>query len=215
MDDYFYFGETKFDEVELKQAIVKDATMTLKKFRYNNLSTLVSGIYSAIKAENKNVLFGISPAGNLDQMETKYYADMNTWLSKDGYLDYIMPQIYFGMEHQSWSFPTTYQRWSEITTNPKIKFMAGMSLGKALAGASGSGDQYAGTGRNEWIDNKDVFKKCFEYSVQQPNYDGYAIFCYQYFWHPISGKEVSETAEEIKNCKSYFTDIIKGEPIKY
>ena len=147
-------------------------------------------------------------------MPTTYFADVNTWLSKDGYIDYIMPQIYFGMEHQTWSFPFTYERWAEVTTNPNIKFYAGMTLGKAVDGYKGTGDQYGGSGRNEWIDNKDVFKKCFEYSVKQPNYDGFAIFCYKYLWNPLTGKPVKETEEELKNSKEYFTDIIKGEPIE-
>ncbi len=216
MDDYFYFGTVPaFDDIELKAAAKEDKTINRQKFRYKNLNTLVSGIYSAIKAENKNVLFGISPAGNLNSMATTYYADVKTWLSQDGYLDYIMPQIYFGMEHGTWSFSDTYERWSAITTNPNIMFTAGMSFGKAMMGYDGTGDENAGAGKDEWIKNKDVFKKCFEYSVKQPNYDGFAIFCYQYLWDPITGRANVKTALELNNCKKYFTDVIKGEPIKY
>jgi uncharacterized lipoprotein YddW (UPF0748 family) len=216
MDDYFYFGETTaFDSEEYDAAKARNSSLTLKQFRYNNLNTLVSGIYSAIKDENPNVIFGISPAGNLNRMATTYYADVNTWLSKDGYLDYIMPQIYFGMEHQTWSFPSTYERWSEVTTNPNIRFMCGMSLGKAVSGYEGVGDQYAGTGANEWINNKDVFKKCFSYAVKQDNFSGYAIFCYQYLFDPNSGEANIKTSQELANCKAYMMDIIKGEVIKY
>jgi uncharacterized lipoprotein YddW (UPF0748 family) len=154
MDDYFYFGEEPaFDSVAFNEAKKENATITRQKFRYEKLNTLVSGIYSAIKAENKNVWFGISPAGNIDKMPTTYFADVETWLSQDGYVDYIMPQIYFGMEHQTWSFPYTYQRWAEATTNPNIKFYAGMTLGKAVSGTWGDKDTYAGTGADEWIDN--------------------------------------------------------------
>ncbi len=216
MDDYFYFGETAdFDNEEYALAKAADASLTLQKFRYNNLNTLVSGIYSAIKAENENVMFGIAPAGNLDSMATNYYADVRTWLSEDGYLDYIMPQIYFGMEHQTWSFDATYERWSAITTNPHIKFMTGMTLGKAVNGYDGTVDPYAGTGKNEWIENKDVFKKCFEYALEQDNYGGYAIFCYQYLFDPNTGEANVKTAEEISNCKEYLTDLIKGEVVSY
>ncbi|MBO7254576.1 MAG: family 10 glycosylhydrolase, partial [Clostridia bacterium] len=200
MDDYFYFGEEPaFDQKEFDEAKKKDATLNLRKFRYEKLNTLVSGIYSAIKAENKNVWFGISPAGNIDKMPTTYFADVETWLSKDGYVDYIMPQIYFGMEHQTWSFPYTYERWAKVTTNPNIKFYVGMTLGKAVSGSNGERDQYAGSGADEWINNKDVFKKSFEYSVKQPNYDGFAIFCYKYLWHPTRGTTVKETEEELNN----------------
>ncbi len=212
MDDYFYWGEEPdFDITEFNAAKRKNATLTLQKFRYDNLNNLVSGIYSAIKEENKNVIFGISPAGNITQMYNKYYADVETWLSQDGYVDYIMPQIYFGMEHQTWSFPYTYQEWSKVTTNPNIKFMAGMSLGKAVSG----NDPYAGTGADEWTKNKDVFKKCFEYSVKQSNYGGFAVFAYSYMFDPLTGEPNAATAEEVANCKAYFTTLIKGEVIKY
>jgi uncharacterized lipoprotein YddW (UPF0748 family) len=216
MDDYFYFGkEVNFDLNAFNKAKRKDALLTLQKFRYNNLNTLVSGIYSAIKEENKNVLFGISPAGNLDKMDDTYYADVETWLSQDGYVDYIMPQIYFGMEHGSWSFTYTYERWTEITTNPNIKFMPGITFLKAIDGANGIGDEYAGSGRNEWIENKDVMKRCLEYAVKQPNFDGFALFSHTEIWDVKTGKETTIIKEELDNCREYFTDIIKGEPIKY
>jgi len=214
MDDYFYFGETPdFDNQEYRAAKLLDTSLTLQKFRYNNLNLLVSGIYSAIKAENETVLFGIAPAGNLKSMSTKYFADVGTWLSNDGYLDYIMPQIYFGMEHQTWSFPDTYERWSAITTNPNIRFMCGMSFGKAVSAYEGDGDQYAGTGKNEWIENKDVLQRSFEYAVGKDNFSGYAMFCYKYMFDPITGEENVKIAEELENCRDYMTDIIVGEVI--
>lgn len=216
MDDYFYFGEVpSFDIDAFNAAKAENPDLTRQEFRYTNLNTLISGIYSAVKEENKNVIFGISPAGNLNSMATTYYADVETWLSEDGYVDYIMPQIYFGMEHSTWGYADTYERWSKVTTNPNIKFIPGLTLGKAVDGSSGKGDPYAGAGVNEWIDNKDVFKKCFEYSVNQSNFGGYAIFCYKYLWNPLSGAPIEATEEELENCKDYFTDIIKGEPIKY
>jgi uncharacterized lipoprotein YddW (UPF0748 family) len=148
-------------------------------------------------------------------MDDTYYADVETWLSQDGYVDYIMPQIYFGMEHGSWSFTYTYERWTEITTNPNIKFMPGITFLKAIDGANGIGDEYAGSGRNEWIENKDVMKRCLEYAVKQPNFDGFALFSHTEIWDVKTGKETTIIKEELDNCREYFTDIIKGEPIKY
>lgn len=216
MDDYFYFGETvAFDNVEYNQAKKSNSKLTLQQFRFNNLNKLVSGIYSAIKAENKNVVFGISPAGNLSKMSSTYYADVETWLSEDGYVDYIMPQIYFGMEHATWSFTDTYERWSAVVTNPKINFICGMSLGKAEAGYDGAGDEYAGSGYSEWIENQDVFKKCFEYAVEQENFGGYSIFCYQYMFDPNTGEANVKVKKELENCKDYMLNVIKGEIIEY
>ncbi len=216
MDDYFYFGETpEFDKKALAKATTEDKTLTRKKFRFNNLNTLISNLYSAIKEENKNVIFGISPAGNLDSMATKYFVDVNTWLTQDGYLDYIMPQIYFGMEHGSWSFTYTYNRWTAVTKNPNIKFIPGITFLKAIDAANGKGDTYAGSGVNEWIENKDVMERCLEFAVAQPNFAGFALFSYNEIWNVHTGAETTLIKEELDNCRKYFTDIIKGQPIKY
>jgi len=216
MDDYFYFGrEEAFDKKAYEEAKKTTPALNIRSFRFKNLNTLVSGIYSAIKEENKNVIFGISPAGNIDNMATTYYADVKTWLSNDGYVDYIMPQIYFGMEHQSWSFSYTYNRWVSILKNDKIKFMPGITFSKAIDGMNGVGDQYAGSGRNEWIENKDVMKRCLEFAVKQEHFDGFALFSYTELWGATSGRFNTLISEEVNNSKAYFTDIIKGEVIKY
>jgi uncharacterized lipoprotein YddW (UPF0748 family) len=147
-------------------------------------------------------------------MATTYFADVRTWLSKDGYVDYIMPQLYFGMEHSSWAYDSAYQKWSEIITNPKIRFMVGMSFGKALMGYNGNPDQYAGAGANEWIENKDVLKKCLSYAKAQKNFSGYAFFAYQYQFDPLTAKPNPESAEELKNLKPVLQSI-KTQAIKY
>ena len=215
MDDYFYFaGDDALDVTELAEAQKKNATINKQKFRYGNLNKLISGVYEAIKTENPNVIFGISPAGNLDSMATTYYADVRTWLSKDGYVDYIMPQLYFGMEHGSWAYDDAYQRWSAIKTNPNVRFMVGMSFGKALMGYNGNPDQYAGAGANEWIENKDVLKKCLTFAKQQKDFTGYAFFAYSYQFDPLTGKPNPESAEEVKNLKPVL-ESIKSKVIEY
>lgn len=59
---------------------------------------MVSSIYQAVKKENKEALFGISPQGNIDSNYSGQYADVKTWASESGYCDYIVPQIYYGLK---------------------------------------------------------------------------------------------------------------------
>lgn len=42
---------------------------------------MVSSIYQAVKKENKEALFGISPQGNIDSNYSGQYADVKTWAS--------------------------------------------------------------------------------------------------------------------------------------
>lgn len=52
---------------------------------YENTNAMVREIYQAIKAIDSRVLFGVSPAGNVNNNLTMYYADVNEWCSKSGY----------------------------------------------------------------------------------------------------------------------------------
>ena len=193
MDDYFYPGDDlEMDKEELRAEMAKNAAMTLKKMRYESLNKLISGIYSAVKSENKNVLFGISPAGNLNNVRNSHYADVDTWCGNKGYIDYIMPQIYWGFDHTICPFAPTYQNWAALCCED-VKYMVGLTLSNAISG-------YNGTLYQEFIQNKDVYKRSFEYMNAQSSFDGFAVFCYQYFFNAISNEPRVETAEEFANA---------------
>ena len=55
-------------------------------------------MYTAVKQADGEVLFGISPQGNMDNNYNKQFIDVKKWLSEEGYLDYICPQVYFGLK---------------------------------------------------------------------------------------------------------------------
>ena len=71
---------------------------------------MVSSIYQAVKKENKEALFGISPQGNIDSNYSGQYADVKTWASESGYCDYIVPQIYYGFKNESCPFEETVKK---------------------------------------------------------------------------------------------------------
>ena len=107
MDDYFYpsFTEknvtTAFDAPEYKQQLKTNLSSTdstsltsadkssneisLADWRRDNVNRLVSGIYKIIKESNPQVTFGISPAGNLDNLrnDLEYYVDILTDIIQD------------------------------------------------------------------------------------------------------------------------------------
>lgn len=113
MDDYFYpAGATAaFDEqcYNLYLENTEDnEEMGLGDWRRENTNMLVRALYKYIKQANPNVLFGISPAGNITNYENSYnyatmYADVKKWCEEtwsDGsktykYMDYISPQLYW------------------------------------------------------------------------------------------------------------------------
>ena len=90
------------DSTSLTSADKSSNEISLADWRRDNVNRLVSGIYKAVKEINSDVTFGISPAGNLDNLRSdlEYYVDIDTWVSQNGYVDYLMPQIYWGFTNE-------------------------------------------------------------------------------------------------------------------
>ena len=78
MDDYFYpsLGTANLKKFDYKeyQAYVSECkkekvtAKTLVSWRRQNVNKMVKKVYSAIKKVDKKCLFGISPAGNMDNL---------------------------------------------------------------------------------------------------------------------------------------------------
>lgn len=200
MDDYFYpTKDASFDAAAYVEYVKDGGKSSREDWRRQHLNTLVSGLWGMVKEQDEDMLFGISPAGNYNTVYNDQYADIYTWCAEVGYIDYICPQVYFGFEHGSCDFVKVSETYQNMIKTDNVKLIIGMTLGKALSGASGGEDKWAGTGKREWIENKDVLLRGLEYTKQLPKCHGVAYFCYQYFYDPISGKAVAGTRAERDN----------------
>lgn len=170
LDDYFYPDDT-IDLEDYKQV---ENTISIVDFRLSQVNELVSKIYQTIKNIKSDVLFGISPDGNIENNYTSHYADVKKWLAEDGYVDYIMPQIYYGFLHDTCPFIKTLNEWQDLIQND-TKLIIALSLYKA-----GQLDMYAGTAKNEWIDNNNIIKKQVQVIRNLSDYSGYSIFRYDF-----------------------------------
>ncbi len=189
MDDYFYPTQ----DVAFDNKCYNDQTefRSIHAFRFANINKLVSGLYSAVKAENPNVMFGISPAGNVGYTR-ELYADVNTWLSHEGYVDYIMPQIYWGLQHRYSPFGTVYSQWSILITVPGIKLIVGMSLDNATKGFNGESTA-------EWNNNRDILNKCLTFAMSNGECSGFSLFSLNGILTVEDSISNPSTAEEINN----------------
>ena len=204
MDDYFYpTTDASFDFSAYKEYNENESNITLKKFRYNNINLLVSSIYSTVKKYNPDILFGISPDANIETTTEKSYADVFTWCEKDGYIDYICPQVYYGFEHQTHPFDKVATEWSNIIKNDKVKLAIGLTLGKAYT----KEDRWAGSGKDEWQNNTDVLKRSLLYTKEIKNCIGVSFFSYQYFFDAKTNIIAKETLSEVNNLLPVLKEI--------
>lgn len=206
MDDYFYPTEEKsFDMAAYAEYQGSGGKMTLFEFRCDSVNKLVKEIYSAVKAVNKNILFGISPAGIVTNAYNKICADIYTWGSSEGYVDYLCPQIYFGLEHENYDFIKVYNEWKSIVNNDSVQLCIGVSLIKAKSGV----DIYAGSGKYEWAAKKDVLKRCLEYISTDKQCSGVFMFSYQHYYDPLTNISDSDTETERRNMEQVFLSLGK------
>ena len=205
MDDYFYpTTDPSFDAKAYDAYTASGGTLDRAAWRKECLSTLVAELYATVKTHDLRALFGISPAGNINTVRDSHYADVDTWCACPGYLDYIMPQVYFGFEHANWAFDKTCRIWQDIIKTDYVSLIVGMSFGKALSGT----DNYAGAaGKDEWTRHKDIMLRSLQYTEELDRCVGVTVFCYQYLWDRGDGSIVPGTKQEHEAFCAYLKDV--------
>jgi len=165
IDDYFYpTQDASFDA----GAYASSGATNLPDWRRSNTSLMVSDIYKTIKLVDSKVLFGVSPAGNRANNYDKSYIDVEKWCSNSGYLDYIIPQLYYGFNETIYGFTKTATYWNSIIKLPTIKLAIGLAPYKVVENSNG------------FANEKDVLARQIQYSMALSNYNGVAFFSYKY-----------------------------------
>ncbi len=195
-DDYFYPNSLTIDSTEYNKAKEEDPLLTLQEFRLNIISSLVKKTYNLIKNYNKDILFGISPDGNIDNNYNSNYVDTRTFVTKKGYVDYIMPQVYYGFLNSVKPFEETIKSWNNLITID-IDLIPALAFYK-----TGNIDKFAKEGVNEWVEYNNIISREVMLSRELSNYSGFAIFRYD----SIFGSNLTENAfiekENLKNILS-------------
>ncbi len=192
-DDYFYPD----DSIDLENYEEIKNTISLEDYRLSNTNQLIKMVYKVIKKANPNILFGISPDGNIANNYESHYADVKTWLKDKEYIDYIMPQIYYGFFHGTKPFIETVNEWESLIQN-EVLLIPALALYKA-----GETDKYATTGSNEWIEHDDIIKRQIKVLAKRNNYQGFSLFRYDYLYSATSNEQLLNERENLlKELKS-------------
>ncbi len=174
IDDYFYpTQDAAFDAAAFEASGAAD----LAAWRRENCNEMVQEIYAAVKAQDGNLLFGISPQGNMETNYKKLYADTALWCSQEGYCDYIVPQLYYGFDNAVCPFAETAQLWEE--TAAAADLVIGLAPYKI-----GQTDQWAGSGSEEWVTDPEVLSKQVQFLKERENVQGIALYSYASLFAP-------------------------------
>lgn len=195
-DDYFYPKSNDIDSTDYEKAYKDNNSLTLQEYRLNTISSLIRKTYKLIKSYDKSILFGISPDGNINNNYNSNYVDTRKFCTEEGYLDYIMPQVYYGFLNSTKPFEDTVKSWNNLITN-NIELIPALAFYK-----TGNIDNYAKEGANEWVEYNNIIAREVMLSRELSNYSGFALFRYD----SIFGNNLTETSflekENLKNILS-------------
>ncbi len=146
-DDYFYpypvAGQT-FDDAA--QFAAYGAGRSLANWRRSNVDTLVQEVGARIRAVKPWVRFGISPFGIWRNASTdplgsatsglqaydEIYADSRKWV-RQGWVDYIAPQIYWNIGFTAARYEVLVPWWSEVVAGTDVQLYIGQAAYRVSA----------------------------------------------------------------------------------
>jgi uncharacterized lipoprotein YddW (UPF0748 family) len=148
-DDYFYpypVPDLVFDD-DATFARYGGGFTDKAAWRRDNIDRLVRETAARIKAAKKHVRFGISPfgvwrnaatdpLGSRTQAGVQTYddlhADTRRWV-KEGWIDYVVPQVYWHMGFAPADYETLVPWWAEVASGTGVDLFIGEALYKAGA----------------------------------------------------------------------------------
>lgn len=195
IDDYFYpTTDPSFDEAEYSEYTSLGGKMTLDEWRRENVNSLVSDIHTAVKAKSEELIFSISPSGDIEKNITNYYADIPEWCKTGGYADWIIPQLYYGFDNESKPFEEICNRWLALERSDGVKLSFGLAVYKY-----GKEDRYAGGGISEWQNNTDIVSRQISYTKGKNSKIGFVLYSYSYVFSENFVNKYNIELQTIKN----------------
>lgn len=191
-DDYFYpTTDPSFDAESYTEYCSSGGNLSLGDWRRENVSNLVAACYNA--AHSCGVRFGIAPQGNLQNNQEMQYSDVQRWLAEPGFVDYLMPQMYWGLTWEtdgdhSAALGNCLSQWLALPRADQVDLYVGLGAYRI-----GDGDGSAGS-QAEWNSGHALADQT-RFLVEN-RISGFALYRYASLfhntrWSDLAGQEVS------------------------
>lgn len=184
-DDYFYPTEDEsFDKKQYEAYIEKygkENSMSLDNWRMQNVNTLICKVYRTIKSVDSSVEFGISPQGNIGNNDG-LYADVKSWCTCKGFVDYICPQIYFSLENPALTFEDCLDSWTSLDFDENVKLYVGLGGYKA-----GNGEYDEET----WLLSDSILADEYDILRNNKSVRGFMLYSYNCLEDDTAKKEIN------------------------
>ena len=194
-DDYFYPADIEnADSTRYSEYINSAGTqgaMTLEQWRTANVNLLMAETYIAVHQSSRSAVFGISPQGNLGN-NAQLCADVVSWCGKQGYADYICPQIYFSPGNPRLGFEKALSDWTELSYADNVRLYVG------LAGYKAGTDADEGT----WQNSDTILSD--EYNILNKNnkVSGFMLYSCQSLNDEAAKNEINNLKKAVNQSES-------------
>lgn len=192
-DDYFY-PTTDESIDEISYTAYKNSCETplpLDLWRQVNVTLLISSVSRYLKS--KNTEFTISPAADIEKNKNCLYADIEKWCN-DGYIDAVIPQLYFGFDYpnEKFAFEKLLLDWINLVGDSKTKLYIGLAPYKL--------DTEKAPDNKEWKDGADIVARQIRHIKNQAEVGGAVLFSYSYIFKDNRNfiKQKEEISKELK-----------------
>lgn len=191
-DDYFYPTTDEGFDIQMYENYVSSNQnpLPLDEWRRVNVNLLISGVYSAIKSSGKDICFSVSPAADIEKNINVLYADVKSWCEA-GYIDMIIPQLYFGFEYpvESFTFEQLLLDWIKLTQNSNTRLCIGLAPYKL--------DTQQTPDNEEWKDGTGIVARQLLHIKNQADISGAVFFSSSYLFKEDENHIIQK--ENIKN----------------
>ncbi|MFR1834059.1 MAG: glycoside hydrolase family 10 protein [Lachnospiraceae bacterium] len=203
-DDYFYpeLNDASASRCfDLPEYQASGSALSVSDWRRDNVNQLVSGVYEQVKSINPSVVFGISPQGFVNHLRSdqKLFVDIDTWMSEPGYVDYIMPQLYWGFETKTpageeapYAFSNNLNTWIDLKKKGGVKLYLGLAAYRAGTDTKDYNEV------SEWLRRDDILKRQVEAGRKSNQVSGYCFYSYSSLLEESARKEVENLLPILK-----------------
>lgn len=183
MDDYFY-PDASFND-DTTYSYYASEFPDKASWRRHNVDTLIKTLDAELHAVRPEIQFGVSPRGiwaNKSEMAegsdtngggsySKIYADSRGWV-KNGWVDYIMPQIYWNIGYEIADYTVLCNWWSDVVEGTDVKLYIGEGAYRTTTSTleAWTGERGTNELRTHILNGR-----------ENPNISGYCCFTYNNF----------------------------------
>ena len=200
-DDYFYpyVGVGDLDKATFESH--NPEKMNIDDWRRYNVNTVIKDIKQCIddceKKQHRKIHFGISPfgiwankkskpEGSLTKGSQSYFtqfADTRLWIKK-GWIDYIVPQIYWSFDHEVAAYAALVDWWADTVKNTKTDLYIGQAASR-LGSIKG------------WKSPDELYNQ-MRYNSKNKNVKGTVFFSYSSLFKPRNNTMKKGSAKVLK-----------------